>query len=93
MQAVDLAYYLGVSESTVSRLLSGTRRPSLDLIIKIRGVLEWSVEDQAWTLERHDLTVYGARLRTKMEAANVDSRPRRETMRSLQGPGTGTRGL
>lgn len=93
MKGADLAYYLGVSESTVSRLLNGHRKPSLDLIIKIRQVTDWSVEDQAWTLERHDLAVYGARLRIKMEAARVNTRPRGQTMRSMQGARIGTRGL
>lgn len=83
MYARELAYYLGISESMVSRLLSGARKPSLELIIKVRQILGWSVEDQAWTIERHGVEEYGARLRIKMEAADVQIDPDVPPVRSL----------
>lgn len=86
MYARELAYYLGVSESTVSRLLSGDRKPSLDMIINIRRVLEWSVEDQAWTIERHPDS-YGDRLRIKMEDTRVVVDSRSQTVRSVRRTG------
>lgn len=83
MYARELAYYLGISESMVSRLLSGARKPSLELIIKVRQVLGWSVEDQAWMIERHGIEAYGIRLRVKMEAADVQIDPDVPSVRSL----------
>lgn len=41
-----MAELLGVSQATVSRLASGKRRPSAELMTKIRRHLNWSVDDQ-----------------------------------------------
>ena len=42
-----MAKVLDVSEATVSRLCSGERRPSLDLMLKIRYELAWPLDNQA----------------------------------------------
>lgn len=47
MTGAEMADLLDVSESMVSRIRSGERQPSLDLMLKIRGTLGWSIEDQA----------------------------------------------
>ena len=47
MNQADMAKVLDVSEATVSRLCSGERRPSLDLMIKIRDELAWPLDNQA----------------------------------------------
>lgn len=66
MLASELATRLGVAESTVSRLLSGERRPSLDMVLKIRATLLWGLEAQSAALQKGN---YGTLLRVKMEAA------------------------
>ena len=38
---------LGITHSAVSRIRSGDRFPSLTLIMKIEGLLHWSMADQA----------------------------------------------
>ncbi len=65
MLASELAKTLGVSEATVSRIASGDRRPSIDLMMKIRTVLRWSIEDQANQL-RESTTAYAAEFSAKM---------------------------
>jgi transcriptional regulator with XRE-family HTH domain len=47
MNQTEMAERLDVSVSTVSRLVSGERRPSLDLMIKIRDELGWPLDNQA----------------------------------------------
>lgn len=47
MNQPQVAEALGVSVATVSRLCSGDRKPSLDLIVRIEEVFGWSVQDQA----------------------------------------------
>lgn len=37
MQSKELSYVLGLSQVYISNLLNGTRKPSLDVIIKIAG--------------------------------------------------------
>lgn len=63
MNGKQLAVRLGVAESTVSRLLSGDRRPSVDLMSKIRDVLAFSLDEQGLAL---DLDCYGQTLRDRM---------------------------
>lgn len=70
MRASELAVELDVSEATVSRIASGQRRPSMDLILKIRTVLRWSVESQADAL-RESTTAYAAEFKTKMERRTI----------------------
>lgn len=64
MIARELAESLDCSESTVSRLLSGERRPSLETMRDIKLVLGWTIEDQAEALE---LDQYPAQLKLRME--------------------------
>ncbi len=47
MNQPQAAELLGVSVATISRLCSGDRKPSLDLIQTIEEKLGWSVQDQA----------------------------------------------
>ena len=47
MNQPQAAELLGVSVATISRLCSGDRRPSLELIQTIEEKLGWSVQDQA----------------------------------------------
>ncbi len=47
MNQPQAAELLGVSVATISRLCSGDRKPSLDLIQTIEDKLGWSVQDQA----------------------------------------------
>lgn len=56
----------------MSRLLSGERQPSLGLILKIDRVMGWSVEAQAWVLQR-GAEAYGGLLRCKMEALDTET--------------------
>lgn len=66
MKGAELAEVLGISEATVSRLLSGDRRPSVDLMVKIKDVFPgWSLDDQAIALETGE---YGAVLRNAMDS-------------------------
>lgn len=50
MSGADLATKLEVSAATISRIRSGDRRPSLDLILRIKDVLDWPVDEQATAL-------------------------------------------
>lgn len=63
MRGRDLAAALEVSEATVSRLASGARRPSTNVMLRISNVLHWSVNQQAQALE--DKT-YAEKFRKKM---------------------------
>lgn len=64
MIARELAIALDCAESTVSRLLSGDRRPSVETMQDLKLVLNWSMDSQADALERGD---YPAQLKVKME--------------------------
>lgn len=68
MTGAELAEALGVSEATVSRIGSGERRPSMDLMLKIRDVLHWSVERQADAIR---CETYAADFKTWMERRRV----------------------
>lgn len=46
MTGAELAELTGLSEATVSRLASGERKPSLETMAKVEGVLGWSVSRQ-----------------------------------------------
>jgi transcriptional regulator with XRE-family HTH domain len=43
----EVARRLGITASGVSRLRSGNRRPSFDLMVKIANEFWWPLEDQA----------------------------------------------
>lgn len=59
----QVATDLGITHSAVSRIRSGERRPSLDLLIRIADVFGWSVDDQAYSLSYGN---YAADLETKL---------------------------
>ncbi len=46
MQAKTMAKMLQVSEATVSRLASGERQPGMEVLLRIGGILRWSVDLQ-----------------------------------------------
>lgn len=54
MNTRDMADRLGVSQATVSRLRSGKRRPSLDMMYKIEDVMRWNVAMQAKCMRAGD---------------------------------------
>jgi plasmid maintenance system antidote protein VapI len=43
---VALGDSLGVSHATISRIRSGNRTPSTDLILRISKLFDWSIEEQ-----------------------------------------------
>lgn len=55
-----------VSVATVSRICSGERRPSLDLMLKFRALLGWSIESQADAL-RESTSRYAVEFQQRME--------------------------
>lgn len=71
MKASEAADLLGVSEATVSRICSGERRPSIDLMFKIRAVLVWSVEAQVDSVR---VGTYAQEFRQKMERRRARTR-------------------
>lgn len=42
----EVADLVGLTHSTISKYRSGTRTPSLDVMVKISGALDWPLEDQ-----------------------------------------------
>lgn len=61
MNARELAIQLEVSEATISRLLSGERRPSVDVMVAIRDRFpQWGLDSQAEALK---MGMYGPILR------------------------------
>jgi hypothetical protein len=81
MYARELALYLGVTESTTSRWLSGERQPSLTSMLGLRELLGWSIEDQADALVKD---IYPDALKHRMESVYVDG----STVRGVQRAGT-----
>lgn len=82
MIAAQFAIALDLTDGMVSRLLSGERRPTLDLMVKIRELTGWSVENQA------DAWICGSypwKLRMYMEQTNVSDGERVQTLRSVPG--------
>lgn len=69
MNQAQLAEALNVTEATVSRLISGERRPSLDLTMRVNEVLRWSVNSQAlWLGDVPGAPgSYGSELKRRME--------------------------
>jgi transcriptional regulator with XRE-family HTH domain len=83
MNLTELAEALDVSLATVSRISSGDRRPSLDLMYKIEDVLIWPFEAQADEIR---CGTYAQVFTDKMErrqARRRDADP--STMRSVSG--------
>lgn len=67
MNVTEAAVVLGVSAATVSRICSGDRRPSLDLMLKIRDEWNWKLEDQG-NLLAESTSAYADRFRRRMES-------------------------
>lgn len=44
----EVAELLGVTHSAISRIRSGDRMPSLDLMVEVSIKLNWAVEEQAY---------------------------------------------
>ncbi len=66
VKASELASALDRSEATVSRLLSGERKPSLETMRDIKLVLGWPIDQQAEALEAD---TYPIELKKRMEHA------------------------
>lgn len=54
MSQRDLANKIGVDETTLSRYISDSRQPRLDVLIKIARALDVSVEYLIGTVEKED---------------------------------------
>lgn len=78
---VEAAEVLGCSPATVSRICSGERTPSLDLMYEIRRVLAWSVQQQA---DEVRAGTYAQMFKRKMEARRVRGRMRRPRGRVVE---------
>jgi transcriptional regulator with XRE-family HTH domain len=65
MTQTEMAYRLGVSLATVSRICSGDRRPSMELMDRIEEVLDWPFNDQANEIR---CDAYHSAFQRKMEA-------------------------
>ncbi len=75
MTGAELAEALGLSESTVSRLASGDRRPSIDTMFEVQRVLDWPIEQQL-DLLRDGRRAYGCEFKQRMEREpHVCARP------------------
>lgn len=68
MNARELAGLTALSEATISRLASGDRRPSVETMGKVRGVLGWSMDEQADSLAAG---TYAADFKQRMESRGV----------------------
>lgn len=68
MTPTELAYRLGVSVATVSRICSGDRKPSLKLMDRIEEVLDWPFVEQANELR---CDAYYNEFRSRMERADA----------------------
>lgn len=82
MNQAQLAELLDVSLATISRICSGERRPSLDLMLKIEEVLEWPIDEQANEVR---CEAYCDAFRRKMEERDVDA----SAVRGVPGTGSG----
>jgi hypothetical protein len=58
----------------VSRLRSGERRPSVRMMMEVKRLLSWSLDDQAAALERGD---WAAQFTGRMDRRRVRRRMRR----------------
>lgn len=68
MIQTELADLLEVTDGHISRLISGDRRPSVELMAAIKGTLRWSLDSQVAHLDRGD---YGSELKRRMDAWNL----------------------
>lgn len=91
MNLTETAAALGCSIATVSRICSGDRNPSLELMAEIRRVLRWSIEAQADEIR---CGTYAATFKDKMErrqarGRDVDS----QAVRGVSGAGSSGDGV
>jgi transcriptional regulator with XRE-family HTH domain len=91
MNLTETARALDCSLATVSRIASGERTPSLELMAEIRRVLRWSIEAQA---DEVRAGTYAATFKDKMErrqarGRDVDS----QAVRGVSGAGSGGDGV
>lgn len=66
MKQAEFAEKIGWSESTISRVISGDRRPSLDLMLSMKVQFAWSMDSQADCVRAG---VYGTKLKERIDAA------------------------
>lgn len=78
MNQPEAAEVLGCSLSTVSRIASGDRNPSVDLMKEIRRVFSWGIEAQISSI---DDGTYAEQFKTKMYRRRVRQRMRRPRSR------------
>lgn len=64
MNVTRTADLLGVSAATVSRICSGDRRPSLDLMFVIEKEMRWPLTEQAEAIQAG---TYADRFKDRME--------------------------
>ena len=91
MNRVELAQALECSEATVSRICSGERRPSVDLMTRIRRVLRWTVESQVDEIRcgTYAQTFVQKMERTRSRVVGSDT----SSVRGMQGAGIGDGGM
>lgn len=74
MNQQEAAEALGCSEATVSRICSGERSPSVELMKEIRRVLSWGIEAQISCIEKG---VYQHEFTQRMDRRRMRARMRR----------------
>lgn len=91
MNLTELAEALNVSLATVSRISSGDRRPSLDLMYVIEDVLVWPFEAQADEIRCGSYAQVFTEKMERRQARRRDADP--STVRSVSGAGSGADGV
>lgn len=86
MNLTELAEALNVSLATVSRISSGDRRPSLDLMYVIEDVLVWPFEAQADEIRCGSYAQVFTEKMERRQARRRDADP--STVRSVSGVGS-----
>lgn len=74
MNQPEAAEALGCSVATVSRIISGERSPSVDLMKEIRRVFSWGLESQINAVEAG---TYAEQFEDKMGRRRIRQRMRR----------------
>jgi transcriptional regulator with XRE-family HTH domain len=78
MNQPETALALGCSVATVSRLCSGDRAPSLELMKEIRRVFSWGIEAQVRAVDRG---TFPSEFQAKMDRRRMRQRMRRGRVR------------